>query len=68
MKTKINKKMLKSGYKKEHIAKYVGVSIFTITSWCKGHTYPTIKQAQKLKEILGLDSIDELIDNNIKVK
>lgn len=54
-----------SGLKKEHIAKELNVSVHTITNWVKGHTCPTVNQAQKLKEILNLKSIDELIEKEV---
>ncbi len=57
-----------SGLKKEYIAKKIGVVNNTITNWVLGRTTPNIIQAQKLSKILGLTNIDELIDNNIKVK
>jgi len=62
MTTNLNVIIKKSGLKKEHIAKEMKVSIYTITNWVKGYTSPTIKQAKKLKEILNLNSIDELLD------
>ena len=58
----LNKLIKKSGYKKEKIAEFMNVSIWTITNWCKGYTSPTLEQAQKLKEVLGLTTIDELIN------
>lgn len=59
--TKLNELIKESGLKKEYIAKNVGVSIWTITNWCKGVTWPTLQQALKLKDILRLDSIDDLV-------
>jgi transcriptional regulator with XRE-family HTH domain len=61
MNSRINELIKISGYKKEYIAQKMEVSIYTITNWCKGYTSPTLEQAQKLKEVLGLKSIDELI-------
>lgn len=68
MTTNLNVLIKKSGYKKEFIAQQTKVSIYTITNWCTGKTSPNIIQAQKLKEVLGLESIDELISNNSKDK
>ncbi|MCL4415257.1 MAG: helix-turn-helix domain-containing protein [Actinobacteria bacterium] len=59
---KLNELIKKSGYQKEYIAKKMGVSIYTISHWVNGKTSPTLNQAQKLKEILNLDSIDQLIE------
>lgn len=57
------KEIIKSkGLKQDFIAEQIGVSKHTITNWVKGHTSPDLFQAQKLKEILNLISIDELID------
>lgn len=66
MSTNLNEIIKHSGLKKEYIAKQMKVSIYTITNWVKGYTSPTIIQAQKLKEILNLKSIDELIDKKAK--
>jgi DNA-binding XRE family transcriptional regulator len=64
MTTNLNLLIKKSGYKKEKIAEFLDVSIWTITNWCKGYTSPTLEQAQKLKEVLNLQSIDELVKEN----
>ncbi len=61
MTANLNILIKKSGYKKEFIAQQLNVSIWTITNWCKGYTSPTLEQAQKLKEVLNLKSIDELV-------
>jgi len=61
----LNELIKQSGLKKKHIAKKMSVSVFTINNWVNGHTSPTIKQAQKLKEILNLESIDQLIDQEV---
>ena len=54
----------KSGLKKIYIAKKLGITNQTISNWVIGKYSPTLLQAQKLKEILGLDSIDELIEKD----
>lgn len=46
------------------LAKKLNVSKQTITNWCKGYTSPTLDQAQKLKEVLNLKSIDELVSKD----
>ena len=56
----------RSGLKKEHIAKKIGVVNNTITNWVSGRTTPNIIQAQKLSKILGLKNIDELLDGEDK--
>lgn len=61
MTTNLNMLIKKSGYKKEKIAEFLNVSIWTITNWCKGNTSPNLEQANQLKTILNLNSIDELI-------
>ena len=66
MTTNLNKLIKKSGYKKEKIAEFLNVSIWTITNWCKGNTSPTLDQAQKLKEVLNLSTIDELVSKGSK--
>jgi len=58
---KLNELIKISGLKKEFIAKEIKVSVHTVSNWCKGYTSPTLEQAQKLKEILNLKTIDELI-------
>jgi len=50
------------GFTQTHLAKKLNVTKQTLTNWCKGYTSPNIIQAQKLKEVLGLNSIDELIN------
>jgi len=67
MMTKLNKLIKESGLKKIYIAEKLDVNLNTITNWVKGYSQPDINQAQKLKEILNLKSIDELIDKE-KVK
>lgn len=62
MTTKIASLIKKSGLKKEHIAEKAGVSVFTICNWCKGQTYPDMAKAYRLKKILKLSHMDELID------
>jgi len=52
----------KKGIKQTYLAKELEVSKQTITNWIKGYSQPDIKQAQKIKEILDLKSIDELIE------
>ena len=52
-----------SGLKQIFIAQKLGVTNQTITNWVMGKYSPNIVEAQKLKEILGLDSIDELVDD-----
>ena len=51
-----------------HLAKKLNVTKQTITNWCKGYTSPTLDQAQKLKEVLNLNSIDDLIKSSPKDK
>ena len=67
METKINKLIKESGLKKEYIAFKVDVSIYTLANWRKGKSYPNIHQANKLKEILKLNHIDELLDRDNKL-
>lgn len=50
------------GIKQAYLAKQINVSKQTITNWIKGYSQPDIKQAQKIKEILNLKSIDELLE------
>ena len=59
---KLNELILKSGLKKEHIAKLTGVTNVTLSKWLSGETSPDFKYILKLKEILNLDSIDELVE------
>ena len=59
----LSKLIDRSGLKKTFIAKRVGVTKQTISNWVMGRYSPNIIEAQKLKEILGLDSIDELVDD-----
>jgi len=49
------------GYRKDYISKLMNVSLHTLNNWIRGYTSPTLEQAQKLKEVLNLNSIDELI-------
>lgn len=67
MMTKLNKLIKESGLKKKYIAEKLDVNLNTITNWVKGISKPDISQAKQLKEILNLNSIDELIDKE-KVK
>ena len=48
-----------SGLKKKHIAFLMGIHINTLSNWCREVTYPNLKQAQKLKEILKVKHIDD---------
>jgi len=58
----LNEQIRKSGLKKKYIADKLGINLNTITNWVKGYSSPNINQAQQLKEILHLKSIDELIN------
>ena len=60
---KLNELILKSGLKKEHIAKLIGVTNVTLSKWIAGETSPDFKYVLMLKEILNLDSLDELVDD-----
>lgn len=62
MVTLLNELIKESGLKKRFIAEKLGVNLNTITSWVKGTTNPNIDQLIKLKEILHLKSLDELIE------
>ena len=62
VKTELAKRIKESGLKKDSIAERMEVSIFTITNWCSGSTYPNLEQARKLKYILNLKYIDEMIE------
>ena len=48
------------GIRQTYLAEKLNVSKQTITNWVKVYSSPDINQAQKLKEILNLDSIDQL--------
>ncbi len=52
---RINELILKSGLKKQHIAKLLGVTEPTLTRWCLGYTYPNAKILKQLSEILKVD-------------
>jgi DNA-binding XRE family transcriptional regulator len=62
METKLNRLIKESGKKKEYIAWKVGVSIYTLTNWCRGTTYPNLRDAYMLKQVLNIKSIDDLVD------
>jgi len=62
VKTELAKRIKESGLKKDAVAKKMGVSIFTITNWCRGSTCPNLRQARDLKYILNLNYIDEMIE------
>ena len=62
--TKLNELIKDSGLKKRYIAGKLGVNLNTISNWVKGTTYPNSNQLVKLKQILNLKSIDELIEAN----
>ena len=64
MDTKINRLIKESGLKKEYIAFKVEVSIYTLRNWRLGASYPNINQANKLKEVLKLDSILKVNQNS----
>ena len=61
MNTRIGKIIKDSEFSQEYIAYRVVVSIFTIKNWINGLTYPDIDKAYKLKNVLGLRSVDDLI-------
>jgi len=64
MTTNLKELIKVKGYRKDYIIKRMGISLHTLNNWIRGYTSPTIKQAQQLKEILNLKSIDELIEAN----
>ena len=58
------KRLIKeSGITQVFIAKKVGVTKQTISNWVIGKYIPNIIEANKLKKILGLNNIDELLDD-----
>jgi len=61
MKMNLKKILEEKGIKQIYLAKKLNVSKQTLTNWCKGYTSPTLEQAQKLKEIINLKTIDELV-------
>jgi transcriptional regulator with XRE-family HTH domain len=63
---KIKELIKKSGLSQKYISKIIGISRFTLSNWAIGKTSPTLEQAQKLKEVLNLNSIDELVNNSPK--
>lgn len=65
--TNLKKAIREKGISQTYIAKKIGVNKQTITNWVKGNTYPDIKQAKIISEILDR-SIDEIFfDFKVKV-
>jgi transcriptional regulator with XRE-family HTH domain len=49
----------KRGFKHKHLAKEIGVSTVTFSSWVHNKTQPDLEQSVKLSRIFGI-TIDEL--------
>lgn len=52
--TKINEIILRSGQKKQFIARKLNISPATLSRYCKGKTYPNYKIIGKLAKILNV--------------
>jgi len=63
MKSVIGELIEQSGFKKKYIAKKMGVSDDTLTSWIKGKTWPRLNQAVALADLLDCD-VNDLFERN----
>ncbi len=63
MKLLIEEIILKSGKKKMHIAKQLGVNENTLTNWMKNRSMPKLDQAVKLAKLLEVE-IQELYEDD----
>lgn len=57
----IGARIKESGYRRDHIQEHMGISRNTLSNWCTGNTYPSIPQAMKLAELLGV-KLDDLYE------
>lgn len=51
---KINEIVLKSGKKKQFLAREVGIAHTTLSRYCNGKTSPSIDKLQKLADVLNV--------------
>lgn len=66
MESKINEWILKSGYKKKHLANELEVSQEQLSRWISMKSYPPLKKAFKLSRLLGCTVEDLWIYDEIK--
>ncbi len=65
LKTELSTLIKIKGYSRYEISKMLDVSLDTIHSWCSNRIVIPTKRAYELKEILGLDNIEDLIKEEL---
>jgi transcriptional regulator with XRE-family HTH domain len=59
--SKIGEAIKRSGYTREYIADYMGISKQQLSNWVTGHSPPTTERLFKLAHLLGCET-DDLYD------
>jgi putative transcriptional regulator len=61
--SRIGERIKQSGYRRDYIQVYMGISRNTLSNWSTGKTYPTAPQLFKLAALLGV-KVDDLYKLN----